>query len=267
MIAKASTRVAGGSFGRLAAYVTNQKRIGDLRDWRRTADYILDRKGGGSRVEAIRVTNCANQEPGLALAEIAATQACNTSSKTDKTYHLIVSFPPGEKPTADQLRDIEDTLCAAIGLADHQRISAVHNDRDHFHFHVAINKVHPVTLRNVTPIRDHFRLQAACVELEIKHGLTQEPHTVDFAQSRERKARGRAADFEARHGGQAHSNVMYIPAAPECPRNRSFLVRQLPAFLRGNSPPDFPPDHLEVTFSARAGADLLTPLGRRQMGL
>ena len=63
--------------------------------------------------------------------------------------------------------------------------------------------MHPVTLRNVTPIRDHFRLQAACLELEIKHGLTQEPHTVDFAQSREHKARGRAADFEARHGGQS----------------------------------------------------------------
>ena len=36
-----------------------------------------------------------------------------------------------------------------------------------------------------------------------KHGLTQEPHTLDPAQSRARKARGRAADFEARHGGQS----------------------------------------------------------------
>ena len=91
----------------------------------------------------------------------------------------------------------------AIGFGAHQRVSAVHQNTDNWHLHVAINKVHPVTLRNVTPIRDHFRLQAACLELEIKHGLTQEPHTVDFAQSRERKARGRAADFEARHGGQS----------------------------------------------------------------
>ena len=201
MIAKASTRVAGGSFGRLAAYVTNQKRIGDLRDWRRTADYILDRKGGGSRVEAIRVTNCANQEPGLALAEIAATQACNTSSKTDKTYHLIVSFPPGEKPTADQLRDIEDTLCAAIGLADHQRISAVHNDRDHFHFHVAINKVHPATLKAITPYFDKARLQAACIELEKKHGLTPTNHQMPDRSADRGRRSGRAEAMEV-HGGQ-----------------------------------------------------------------
>ena len=100
LIAKVSRRVAGGSFGRLAAYVSDLKKIGDLRDWRRTADYILDRKGGGERVDAIRVTNCANEEPGLALAEIAAIQERNTSSKTDKTYHLIVSFPPARTPDA-----------------------------------------------------------------------------------------------------------------------------------------------------------------------
>jgi Relaxase/Mobilisation nuclease domain len=110
--------------------VSDLKKIGDLRDWRRTADYILDRKGAGERVDAIRVTNCANEEPGLALAEIASIQERNTTSKTDKTYHLIVSFPPGETPTPAQLHDIEDTLCAAIGLADHQRISAVHNDKE-----------------------------------------------------------------------------------------------------------------------------------------
>jgi Relaxase/Mobilisation nuclease domain len=110
--------------------VSDIKKIGDLRDWRRTADYILDRKGAGERVDAIRVTNCANEEPGLALAEIASIQDRNTTSKTDKTYHLIVSFPPGETPTPAQLHDIEDTLCAAIGLADHQRISAVHNDKE-----------------------------------------------------------------------------------------------------------------------------------------
>ncbi len=199
MIAKVSRRVAGGSFGRLAAYVSDQKKIGDLRDWKRTADYILDTKGGGERVEAMRVTNCHNEEPGLALAEIAATQERNTGSKTDKTYHLIVSFPPGERPMPDQLRDIEDTLTMAIGFADHQRISAVHNDKDHFHFHVAINKVHPLTLKAVTPYFDQPRLQAACIELEKKHGLTPTNHQMPDRSAGPRN--GRAEGMEL-HGGQ-----------------------------------------------------------------
>lgn len=72
---------------------------------------------------------------------------------------------------------------------------------------------------------------------------------------------------EAVHGGTTESNVMYIPAAPDCPRNRAFLARQLPSFISGSSPPDFPADHLETDFAGRAGAALLTPLGRRQMGI
>jgi hypothetical protein len=36
--AKASRRVSGGSFGALAAYVSDRKKIGDLRDRRKTAD-------------------------------------------------------------------------------------------------------------------------------------------------------------------------------------------------------------------------------------
>ena len=198
MIAKASRRVADGSFRRLAAYVSDLKKIGDLRDWKKTAEYIIGQKGGGERVEAIRVMNCANEEPGLALAEIAALQSRNTTSKADKTYHLIVSFPPGERPTPVQLHDIEDSLCASIGLADHQRISAIHNDKDHFHFHVAINKVHPTTLRMVTPYFDQPRLQAACIELEKKHGLTQTNHQIPDWSNGRKDVRAAAMELHGR---------------------------------------------------------------------
>lgn len=69
------------------------------------------------------------------------------------------------------------------------------------------------------------------------------------------------------HAGAAPSTVLYVPAAPDCARNRAFLPRQFAAFEAGCSPPDFPPDHLETGFSGRAGPDLLSPLGRRQMGM
>ena len=104
------------------------------------------------------------------------------------------------------MEDIEDRLCAAIGFEAHQRVSAVHQNTDNWHLHVAINKVNPHTFRNVMPVRDHYLLQAACAELEIRHGLTREPHTSDPRQTngqRPHKARGRAADFEAQHGGQS----------------------------------------------------------------
>jgi hypothetical protein len=208
MIAKRVLTPKGGSgYQRLSGYVLNvrqeHREATDPASWSRLGAYILDTPHAGEKVAWARATNCGHDDPGWAVKHILSVQDQNTRSKSDKSYHLVVSFPEGERPIRAQMEDIEDRLCDALGFSEHQRVSAVHQNTDNWHLHVAINKVHPVTLRNVTSIRDHFRLQAACVELEIKHGLTQEPHTVDFAQSRERKARGRAADFEARHGGQS----------------------------------------------------------------
>lgn len=208
MIAKRVLTPKGGSgYQRLSGYVLNvrqeHREATDPASWTRLGGYVLDTSHAGDKVAWARATNCGHDDPGWAVKHILSVQERNTRSKSDKSYHLVVSFPEGERPTRAQLEDIEDRLCEVIGFGEHQRVSAVHQNTDNWHLHVAINKVHPATLRNATPVRDHFRLQAACLELEIRHGLTQEPHTIDFAQSRERKARGRAADFEARHGGQS----------------------------------------------------------------
>jgi len=72
---------------------------------------------------------------------------------------------------------------------------------------------------------------------------------------------------EPRHDGRAPSNVMYIAATPDCPRNRAHLASQFAAFRDGRSPPDFPGDDLETEFAGRAGPAMLSALGRQQMGL
>jgi uncharacterized protein DUF1479 len=72
---------------------------------------------------------------------------------------------------------------------------------------------------------------------------------------------------EAEHRGKSSSNVIYIGAAPWCPKNAAFLPRQAQCFLEGKSCPDFAAEDYEVDFEGRATKDDLTPLGRRQMGL
>ena len=133
----------------------------DPASWTRLNAYILDAGNGGEKVAWCRVSNCQSDDPGWAVKEILATQARNTRSRSDKNYHLVVSFPEGEKPTRVQMEDIEDTICAAIGFGEHQRVSAVHQNTDNWHLHVAINKVHPRTFRNIEPGYDHYRLRNA----------------------------------------------------------------------------------------------------------
>ncbi len=72
---------------------------------------------------------------------------------------------------------------------------------------------------------------------------------------------------EDRHAGSGYSNVIYIGAAPCCAKNAAYLEIQQQAFLKGESPPDFGPEHHEVNYLGRATPAELTELGKRQMGL
>jgi hypothetical protein len=208
MIAKRVLRsCTKDSFQRLGQYILSGQEKGAKRpsatlndtSWQRTAAYVLDLPGAGHRVGAVRISNCAAAEPADAIAEIAATQAMNLRARGDKTYHLVVSFPPGETPTPEQIYDIEDELCAAIGLASHERISAVHTDTDHLHIHIAISKVHPVTRRCIEPYYGQRELMTTCDGLEIKHGLERTNH----GEREKEMLRGRGADMEAHSGQEA----------------------------------------------------------------
>ena len=62
-------------------------------------------------------------------------------------------------------------------------------------------------------------------------------------------------------------NVMYIGAAPRCPRNDVYSATMLDRFVRGASPVDFPADDFEVDFTGRATVEDLDATGRAQFGL
>lgn len=158
-------------------------------------NYITGSQGKSERVGEVRITNCQNEDVRWAIGEVLATQQQNTRAEGDRTYHLLISFPPGEKPSPEVLRDIEETLCASMGYGEHQRISAVHNDTDSLHIHVAINKIHPVRHTMHEPYRDYQTRSAVCAQLEIKHDLQRVNHVGSKTQSE-----NRAADME-QHAG------------------------------------------------------------------
>ncbi len=93
-------------------------------------EYMVDTQNKNERVEAVRISNCHSDNPQWASQEAMATQALNTRAKTDKSYHLILSFRAGESPSKEVLNAIEDRICDGLGYTGHQRVSAVHNDTD-----------------------------------------------------------------------------------------------------------------------------------------
>ena len=157
--------------------------------------YLCDTQHKQERLGWVAVTHCRSATPEAAAREVLATQARNTRAKSDKTYHLIVSFRPGEQVKEATCRAIEARLCEGLGLGAHQRVSALHYDTDSVHLHVAINKIHPTKYTIHNPYYDHPKLGQLCTALEQEYGLAPDNHC-----PRQRGAACRAADME-RHGG------------------------------------------------------------------
>lgn len=159
------------------------------------ADYITNPQSKQERVGVIKATNCQSQDVQDAVTEVNITQRLNTRSESDKTYHLVISFRPGEKPSEEVLNAIEESICQSLGFGDHQRLSAVHHDTDNLHIHVAINKINPDTLTIHNPYNDYRVLAESCAYLEKKYGLEVDNHMPTRSASEKR-----ARDME-RHSG------------------------------------------------------------------
>lgn len=143
-------------------------------NYRRLANYIA---AAGHTEEKALLCWCvgcwAGDDYDLAIQEVADTQALNTRTAKEKTYHLIVSFRPEdeEKLTPEVLRGIEAEFATVLGFEEHQRHCGVHKNTGNLHMHVAYNMIHPEKLTRHEPYRDFWKRDQVCRALEMKHGL------------------------------------------------------------------------------------------------
>ena len=145
--------------------------------------YLTDPQGKSERLGRISITNCYTDELTSALLEIQNTQEMNRRARSDKTCHLVLSFPEGERLSNDQLSEIVERFCEALGFREHQRISVVHDDTDHQHIHIAINKIHPRKLTIHNPYYDYKKVATLCEQIEQEYGLTQVNHETQLDKS------------------------------------------------------------------------------------
>ena len=139
-------------------------------------------------------------DAGLAVDVMELLQEGNRRAKGNKTYHLVISFHPTDRRLSfPELEDVVRRTVDAAGLSEHQYIAVRHSEQEHEHVHVAVNKIHPETLKIHHPYRAIPAYQALATILEQELGL----HRVDRARGH---ARGhRARDFEAHRGIESFS--------------------------------------------------------------
>jgi hypothetical protein len=136
----------------------------------------------------------------LAVEVMEVLQKGNVRAKGNKTYHLVISFHPEDRRLAPaELQDVVRRAVTAAGLGEHQYIAVRHSEQEHEHLHVAVNKIHPETLRIHHPYKAIPAFQALASILEQELGL----HRVD--RSRGRPESHRARDFEAHRSIESFS--------------------------------------------------------------
>ncbi|MBX9918174.1 MAG: relaxase/mobilization nuclease domain-containing protein [Nitrosomonas sp.] len=138
--------------------------------------YLTNPQDKSERISQIKVSNCYSDDLTAALLEIQNTQEMNTRAKSDKTCHLVLSFPEGERLSFESLNAIEERFCDALGFSGHQRISVVHDDTNNLHMHIAINKIHPGNLTIHNPYYDYKKVAKLCEQIEQEYGLTTVNH-------------------------------------------------------------------------------------------
>ncbi|MBS0156797.1 MAG: relaxase/mobilization nuclease domain-containing protein [Nitrospira sp.] len=161
-------------------------------------DYLTNTQGRQERVGEITVSNCHSDRHAAASLEMLNTQSLNQRARSDKTYHLIVSFRPGELPSAETLRGIEARICHRLGFGAHQRVSVLHHDTNNVHLHLAINKIHPTRYTLHEPYKAYRAFGELCDSLEETFHLERDHHQV-----RKTSGENRASDMERQAGTES----------------------------------------------------------------
>ncbi len=119
-------------------------RIGNL------ADYIREpgQDNPGEKCLYAGARGFIMDDPDSQTAEMIALSQEAVRSK-DTINHYVLSWREGEQPSPEQVEEAVSIFMDELGWKDHQAIYGLHKDTDNIHLHIAINRVHPETLKIV----------------------------------------------------------------------------------------------------------------------
>ena len=130
--------------------------------------YILDKEEA-----ELLCTNLAGESPQDFYKQLEATRQLNPRVQSPVS-HISISFAPGERPNKEQLEQIVEATLEGMGFERNLYFAATHNDRDHFHLHIAASRIKSDG-ECVSDWYDFRRLEKTLRQLESQFSLTPVP--------------------------------------------------------------------------------------------
>ncbi len=188
--------------------------IGDLVDYIRNPDV----KNKGEKIEHAGGMNFLTDTHAAQKLEMICLARESVRSKMPVS-HYVFSWPEGEQPTSKQVDELVAFFLREMGLEGHQAIYGLHNDTRNYHVHIAVNRVHPETLKVVRPnngfdIRQAHKVRAMIEKMQGWKPLENSPYVVteegDIAQritDHEPKPSPKAVEFEMATGEKSAQRI------------------------------------------------------------
>ena len=177
MIGKAKT---GSGFGGLLAYL-----------------FVGSDGQQADRVEWSSVRNLFPDDQDLVPAILQATASRNVRVEKP-VYHLSISLDPSESLDQDGFEKVVDRTLRDLGLGEHQSVIVAHNDTEHAHVHVVVNRVHPETLKAWDNGHDWARIEKSLRQQERELGFREVPGRHFALEGEERHQGARLTSGEIR---------------------------------------------------------------------
>ena len=137
----------GDNFGRLIRYLTKE-----------------------DRGRLLALYNLASDSPEAAASEMTVAAAQSTRT-TQPVMHISVSYAQGEQPTPAMMRADARRVLSYLGLSENQAVVIAHDDKDHPHFHIAVNRVGPDG-KTVSDSNSYAKIESALRRIEAERGWT-----------------------------------------------------------------------------------------------
>lgn len=171
---------------------SKSERIGNV------IDYILNpRDKNSSQLKCVYSNSrnfIASTQKGQAVEMISL--ANEAARSKDPLNHYVLSWQENERIEPAQVDEAIDIFLKTLKLEDHQIIYALHDDSDNHHVHIAINRVHPDSLKPIE-INKGFDIEACLQAVAL----------IEHAQGWKREDNAR---YLVNESGNTERNTSYI---------------------------------------------------------
>lgn len=114
-------------------------------------------------------------DPQEVAREMEAAASLAGSRMEKPVYHISVSFGEADNPTREQMREAAERVLGELGLGEHQALLVAHQDKEHPHLHIMVNRVHPDTGKAADVAFDYRQVEGVLRELEKEWGMQRVP--------------------------------------------------------------------------------------------